>query len=126
MSRLWSPVGDVTDRQPPFGVWVGEPTFPARPTAPPARALWRRSAALLLVAGTLATAMVAGSVVAMAVLGFGVGGFSAAMPQAILAVTPVTETASAMALIRLGGMRSGERGYPFMRFGSATPICARS
>jgi hypothetical protein len=65
MSRLWSPVGDVTDRQPPFGVWVGEPAFPARPTAPPARALWRRSAALLLVAGTLATAMVAGSVVAM-------------------------------------------------------------
>ncbi|HEX8860711.1 MAG TPA: MFS transporter [Actinomycetes bacterium] len=41
---------------------------------------------------------VAGSVVAMAVLGLGVGGFSAAMPQAILAVTPASQTASAMGL----------------------------
>jgi MFS family permease len=53
---------------------------------------------------------VAGSVVAMAVLGFGVGGFSAAMPQAILAVTPVTETASAMGLnqvVRAVGFSTG-------------------
>jgi predicted MFS family arabinose efflux permease len=52
----------------------------------------------------------AGSVVAMAVLGFGVGGFSAAMPQAILAVTPVTETASAMGLnqvVRAVGFSTG-------------------
>ena len=34
--------------------------------------------------------------VAMGVLGFGVGGFSAAMPGAILAVTPKRETSSAM------------------------------
>jgi MFS family permease len=34
--------------------------------------------------------------VAMGVLGFGVGGFSAAMPGVILAVTPKSETASAM------------------------------
>jgi predicted MFS family arabinose efflux permease len=40
----------------------------------------------------------AGSVVAMAILGLGVGGFSAAMPQAILAVTPASQTASAMGL----------------------------
>ena len=52
----------------------------------------------------------AGSVVAMAVLGFGVGGFSAAMPQAILAVTPVTETPSAMGLnqvVRAVGFSTG-------------------
>jgi MFS family permease len=40
----------------------------------------------------------AGSVVAMAILGSGVGGFSAATPQAILAVTPASQTASAMGL----------------------------
>ena len=34
--------------------------------------------------------------VAMAILGFGVGGFSAAMPAVILAVTPQSETSSAM------------------------------
>ncbi|MFG1781649.1 MFS transporter [Rhodococcus oryzae] len=34
--------------------------------------------------------------VSMAVLGFGVGGFSAAMPSVILAVTPTDETTSAM------------------------------
>lgn len=34
--------------------------------------------------------------VSMAVLGFGVGGFSAAMPAVILAVTPTSETSSAM------------------------------
>jgi MFS family permease len=33
---------------------------------------------------------------AMGVLGFGVGGFSAAMPGVILAVTPKSETSSAM------------------------------
>lgn len=36
--------------------------------------------------------------IAMAILGFGVGGFSAAMPAVILAVTPQSETASAMAV----------------------------
>ncbi len=95
MSRLWSPAGGVPDHPPPFGVWVGDrrpgpvPTPPKAPTptqreapaavapgalfttpgsappAPPAAALWRRSVALLLVAGTLATTMVAGSIVAM-------------------------------------------------------------
>jgi predicted MFS family arabinose efflux permease len=36
--------------------------------------------------------------VAMGVLGFGVGGFSAAVPGVILAVTPTGETSSAMSL----------------------------
>ena len=65
MSRLWSPAGEAPDRPPPFGVWVGEPALPASPPESPAQPLWRRSVALLLVAGSLATAMVAGSVVAM-------------------------------------------------------------
>jgi hypothetical protein len=68
MSRLWSPVGGVPDRPPPFGVWVGVPAPAARdpdPPKTPGRPLWRRSAALVLVAGTLAAAMVAGSIVAM-------------------------------------------------------------
>ena len=89
MSRLWSPAGGVPDHPPPFGVWVGGPDpapIPAPPTTPPAvppatvlktpgppppaaparaPALWRRSVALLLVAGTLATTIVAGSVVAV-------------------------------------------------------------
>jgi hypothetical protein len=67
MSRLWSPAGGIPDRPPPFGVWVGDQAgaggLPARPGPAPRRR--RRSAALLLVAGTVATAMVAGSVVAM-------------------------------------------------------------
>ncbi|HKS47957.1 MAG TPA: MFS transporter [Amycolatopsis sp.] len=37
-------------------------------------------------------------IVVMGVLGFGVGGFSAVMPQAILAVTPAEETAAAMSV----------------------------
>jgi predicted MFS family arabinose efflux permease len=37
-------------------------------------------------------------VVVLGVLGFGVGGFSAVMPQAILAVTPAEETAAAMSV----------------------------
>jgi predicted MFS family arabinose efflux permease len=41
---------------------------------------------------------VAWPVVAMGVLGFAVGGFSAVMPQAILAVTPPEETAAAMSV----------------------------
>jgi hypothetical protein len=65
MSRLWSPAGTIPDGKPPFGVWVGDPVLPARDPDPPAPALWRRSVTLLLVAGMLATAMVAGSVVAM-------------------------------------------------------------
>ncbi|WP_328393753.1 MFS transporter [Nocardia sp. NBC_00416] len=44
------------------------------------------------------TSGVAWPVAAMGVLGFGVGGFSATMPQAILAVTPAAETASAMSV----------------------------
>ena len=68
MSRLWSPAGGVPDRPPPFGVWVGVPAPVGRDPVPPEEPkppLWRRSVALLLVAGTLATAMVAGSIVAM-------------------------------------------------------------
>ena len=38
----------------------------------------------------------AGPLTSMALLGFGVGAFSAAMPAVILAVTPAPETASAM------------------------------
>jgi MFS family permease len=44
------------------------------------------------------------------VLGLGVGGFSAARPQAILAVTPMAETASAMGLnqvVRAVGFSTG-------------------
>jgi predicted MFS family arabinose efflux permease len=44
----------------------------------------------------LARAGVAEVLAAMAILGFGVGGFSAAMPTVILAVTPQSETTSAM------------------------------
>lgn len=65
---MWSPAGGVPDRPPPFGVWVGVPATVARDPAPPEGPkppLWRRSVALLTVAGALATAMVAGSIVAM-------------------------------------------------------------
>lgn len=44
----------------------------------------------------LARADLVGVLLAMAVLGYGVGSFSAAMPAVILAVTPVRETSSAM------------------------------
>jgi hypothetical protein len=68
VSRLWSPAGGSPERPPPFGVWVGDRApaarSPARPVAP-ARPGRRRSLALLVVAGTVATAMVAGSVVNM-------------------------------------------------------------
>ena len=67
MSRLWSPAGGAPDRPPPFGVWVGDPApgppaWPV-PAAPPSRPRRHRSLVLLAVAGTLATALVAGSVV---------------------------------------------------------------
>jgi hypothetical protein len=67
MSRLWSPAGGVPDRQPPFGVWVGDPApAPARRPPPPAApAGARRSAVLLILVLTVVTAMVAASVVAM-------------------------------------------------------------
>ena len=68
MSRLWSPAGGIPERPPPFGVWVGDRTPPAwlpAPPAAPAPPSRRRSLALLVVAGTLATAMVAGSVASM-------------------------------------------------------------
>jgi hypothetical protein len=68
MSRLWSPTGRIPDRQPPFGVWVGDPAPTAPRPAPAssaARPRWRRSVALLLATGTLATVVVAGSVVTM-------------------------------------------------------------
>jgi hypothetical protein len=42
--------------------------------------------------------VVAGPLVAVTVLGFGVGAVSAAMPAMILAVTPGDETASAMSV----------------------------
>jgi hypothetical protein len=64
MSRLWSPAGDVPDR-PPFGVWIGEPAPPPPRELPGQPPRWRRSMALLAVAGMLATAVVVGSVVAM-------------------------------------------------------------
>ena len=50
--------------------------------------------AFVLFAG--ARSNVADLLVAMAILGFGVGSFSAAMPAVILAVTPQSETSSAM------------------------------
>jgi hypothetical protein len=68
MSRLWSPAGGVPDHPPPFGVWVGDRVPAARPPVRPAvpvRPRRRRSLALLVAVGTVATAMVAGSVVSM-------------------------------------------------------------
>jgi MFS family permease len=47
---------------------------------------------------------------AMAILGFGVGGFSAAMPAVILAATPAAETSSAMSfnqVVRSVGFSAG-------------------
>jgi hypothetical protein len=65
MARLWSPADGMPDSRPAFGVWTGEPA-PAPPLELPDRPpRWRRSVALLLVAGMLATAVIAGSVVAM-------------------------------------------------------------
>jgi predicted MFS family arabinose efflux permease len=57
------------------------------------------SAVVVLVAFVVfavARARLADALVAMAILGFGVGSFSAAMPTVILAVTPPSETSSAM------------------------------
>jgi predicted MFS family arabinose efflux permease len=79
--------------------------FVAGKVVPPLRR--RVDAHVLLLAGavavlvafllfTLARAQAFEVVVAMAVLGFGVGTFSAALPAVILAVTPEAETASAM------------------------------
>jgi predicted MFS family arabinose efflux permease len=64
-----------------------------------APALLTSSAVVVLGACALFAAVrsnVAELLVSMAVLGFGVGGFSAAMPTVILAVTPKSETSSAM------------------------------
>jgi predicted MFS family arabinose efflux permease len=57
-----------------------------------------------------ARATLAGPLLAMAVLGAGVGGFSAAMPAVILAVTPASETSSAMSfnqVVRSVGLSVG-------------------
>lgn len=60
------------------------------------------SAVVVLAACALFAAIrtggVAWPIAAMSVLGFGVGGVSATMPQAILAVTPAKETAAAMSV----------------------------
>jgi predicted MFS family arabinose efflux permease len=59
------------------------------------------SAAVVLAAFVLfgvTRARLAEPVIAMSILGFGVGAFSAAMPTVILAATPQAETASAMAV----------------------------
>src|SRR4029450_8908451 len=67
MSGLWSPADGVTDRRPPFGVWVGDPEtgrFPA-PEAAPRPPRRPPPAPLLAVAAPVVTALVAGSVVAM-------------------------------------------------------------
>jgi MFS family permease len=73
--------------------------------------------------------------VAMGVLGFGVGGFSAAMPGVILAVTPQSETSSAMSfnyVVRSVGFSLGsalgglilaagtDAGHPFPNDGAYT------
>jgi predicted MFS family arabinose efflux permease len=69
-------------------------------------ALLAASAVVLTAASCLFAATrtlgVAWPIVAMGVLGFGVGGVSAAMPQAILAVTPAEETAAAMSVNQVG------------------------
>jgi predicted MFS family arabinose efflux permease len=71
-----------------------------RQTVGPVRTLAAAGGIVVAAFLLFATARVtlAGSVVAMSVLGLGVAAFSAAMPQAILEVTPGTETASAMGL----------------------------
>ncbi|GAA2061538.1 MFS transporter [Catenulispora yoronensis] len=64
-----------------------------------APALLSGATAVVLVAFVvfaLVRSTVAGPLVSMSLLGFGVGAFSAAMPAVILAVTPAQETASAM------------------------------
>jgi predicted MFS family arabinose efflux permease len=66
-----------------------------------ARALLAGSTAVVLAAFVLfalARDHLAEPVVAMSILGFGVGAFSAAMPAVILAATPQHETASAMSV----------------------------
>jgi predicted MFS family arabinose efflux permease len=65
----------------------------------PAAALLSASTAVVLAAFVLFAAVrgsLAGPLLAMSLLGLGVGGFSAAMPAVILQVTPQQETASAM------------------------------
>jgi len=64
-----------------------------------ARSLLAASTAVVLTAFVvfaLARGQLAGPVVAMSILGIGVGSFSASMPAVILAATPPAETASAM------------------------------
>lgn len=66
-----------------------------------ARALLAASTSVVLAAFVLFALSrdhLAEPVIAMSVLGFGVGAFSAAMPAAILAATPAAETASAMSV----------------------------
>jgi hypothetical protein len=65
MSRLWSPAGGVPEHPPPFGVWVGDPAPAARPPVRPPAPPRRRPLVVLVAAGTLVAAMVAGSVVSM-------------------------------------------------------------
>ena len=58
----------------------------------------------------IARSTIAGPLLAMAILGAGVGGFSAAMPAVILAVTPDSETSSAMSfnlVVRSVGLSVG-------------------
>lgn len=65
------------------------------------RTLLAGSTMIVLAASVLfavARAYLAGPVLAMSLLGVGVGAFSAAMPVVILAVTPQAETASAMSV----------------------------
>jgi predicted MFS family arabinose efflux permease len=65
----------------------------------PAAALLSASTAVVLTAFVLFAAVrgnIASPLLAMSLLGLGVGGFSAAMPAVILQVTPHEETASAM------------------------------
>ncbi|MGW5191355.1 MFS transporter [Kribbella sp. NPDC004138] len=77
------------------------------------RLLLTASTAVVLAAFVLfavARSHLAGPVVAIGILGFGVGAFSAAMPVVILAATPPGETASAMsvnAVVRSVGFSAG-------------------
>jgi hypothetical protein len=137
MSRLWSPAGGVPDRPPPFGVWVDapapvldRPARPARPAPVPDRPRWRRSAALVLVAGTLATTMVAASVVGVVDR---LGAATPPRPQP-LAAPSLTSLNAAIArgevflgglykpLGRAGAVQSEHYGLPIrVRFGGRGP-----
>jgi predicted MFS family arabinose efflux permease len=99
----------------PFSIlgFVAGRLVPGRRDRLGARWLLAASTAVVLAAFvlfTVARSHLVEPILAMGILGFGVGAFSAAMPAVILAVTPKAETASAMsvnAVVRSVGFSTG-------------------